>query len=619
MKARAYFYLLLMLLVVGAGVFTIGIGWGLPSRNMDAVLFGRLAPWDGERILRLAGGGADDPHRGADVDDNPLQHRDGPLCVNQTDEQRAEIIRRFRLYSYQPDEMITLMALGSMRPAEGRLDPKLYQYGGFWIYGVGALLKLAALSGNITLLGDLTYYLDFSEEFGKFYIVARLYSAAWALVGLPAVLWLVRRLCGTSAVALLVPLAAGLCYLFMPIVVDMAHEAKPHMPGAVLMLWAVVAAVRYVDTGRMAWWLATAVLCGLALGMVLSALPIFVILPVMVWLRRQPFTAAAGRVIVGGLIGGLVYLLTNPYVAINFFTNREVLRSNLSNSLAMYEIGRWPEGLLNALSLIATGMSVPLALAGLVAVIGMAVVRVVGRGRADSGPAVGWLLAVPAVIILAQFIGLAAGKPGEYGRFAVFIDLSLMLAAMAGVSMLPRSGLRGLVVCLLVGLTAWPGLQSLKAFARDCGDAPTRIQTAHKLAKARERGARTIGIFAEPAPYNFPPVDLFDWQIMLLPAKPTPAMLERIDVLLRVEDGPGTIEPDSDLEGSTLEDGWRWWRRSISWADRRFELRISKQPRSATQPASLPSWIDSPDAAMQDERTGNSGVWGVPVEPVPRE
>ena len=68
--------------------------------------------------------------------------------LNETDSQRAEIVRRYRLYSYQPDEMITFNALRQMKPGAGQLDPKLYQYGGLWVYPVGAMLKVEGFAAK---------------------------------------------------------------------------------------------------------------------------------------------------------------------------------------------------------------------------------------------------------------------------------------------------------------------------------------------------------------------------------------------------------------------------------------------------------------------------------------
>src|SRR5690606_22198128 len=99
-----------------------GIDWGLPSRASDTFLFGDRTPWTGSEILSLAPDRAD-AQRGADVDANPLDRTDAPVVLNETDEQRAEIVRRYRLFTHQPDEMITLMSLARLRQTRG--DPRL--------------------------------------------------------------------------------------------------------------------------------------------------------------------------------------------------------------------------------------------------------------------------------------------------------------------------------------------------------------------------------------------------------------------------------------------------------------------------------------------------------------
>ena len=114
-------------------VTCLGITWGLPSRNIDKYLFGGGEVWSGEKIYRLAK--AEDklsPDRasqtGADVDVDPLQKATAtgePIPLTATDEDIARIYLRYRLYTHQPDEMITMMALAGMRPSRLQLDPRL--------------------------------------------------------------------------------------------------------------------------------------------------------------------------------------------------------------------------------------------------------------------------------------------------------------------------------------------------------------------------------------------------------------------------------------------------------------------------------------------------------------
>ena len=120
----------IVLLFVSMAV--VGIRWGLPSRGIDEYLFGGGEPWSGERIYRLAGAAErNSPVLGADVDVNPLDKSgDGPIELTATEADVASIYLRYRLYTHQPDEMITMMALAGMDPRSLDFDPRLYQYGG---------------------------------------------------------------------------------------------------------------------------------------------------------------------------------------------------------------------------------------------------------------------------------------------------------------------------------------------------------------------------------------------------------------------------------------------------------------------------------------------------------
>src|SRR6266550_6240697 len=163
---KAHGFAVGLVLIIACATFLPGINWGLPSRATDPYLFGTHEIWSGAKIIELAPA---ESALGADVDANPIANRTQPILLNATDPQRAEILRRYRLFSCQPDEMITFKSLSRIREFHG--DPRLYQYGGLWIYPVGVLVKVA-----LSPKSDQAYYLDHPEFFGRFYIVARLYS-----------------------------------------------------------------------------------------------------------------------------------------------------------------------------------------------------------------------------------------------------------------------------------------------------------------------------------------------------------------------------------------------------------------------------------------------------------
>lgn len=551
-----------------------GITWGLPSRDIDDELFSHGETWSGETIYRLAHAAEKfDKMRGADVDADPLdktpgqQDSVGPILLTGTDEDRAKIYLRYRLYTYQPDEMITMMALAGMSPGTFDFDPRLYQYGGLFIYPVGGLIKLCDVLGLIDVRSDVVYYLDHPEEFGKFYLVARAYAAAWGLLGMLIVFAVAKRLAAdgaaprTASTGVGAGLLAALLFTFMPVVVCMTHEGKPHLPGAVLMLAAVWFGMRHLDRRRARsngsghgcstlratsymsdqecrpsgvpeeWgtrrnclalgpgrdWLLMCLCCGAALGMVLSSGPIFVLIPLVAWLSRG--SAGETSVPVGGAvrlkrfaahtgaglcIAFMTYLICNPYVAINALFHRDVLRSNLGNSFAMYQIDRLGEGLWRVLELTAEGVTLPILILGSIAVIGAW-----RRRHMVALP----LLASAGVFFL-QFVLIGADKPGEYGRFGIFPNAALVIAtACLLASGFRRRTSQWLVVVLVAVWTGFGAYGYLYNFHVDTHHEGSRSRLHRNLDSDGEGFITTrwaantrMGLIAEPAPYSCPPL-----------------------------------------------------------------------------------------------------------------
>jgi hypothetical protein len=599
MTARRERLLLAACLAFAAGVFLTGITWGLPSREADSFLFGSHARWTGPhaQVLTDVGGKPwDDPNRGADVDADPLAKTGQLVVVNADDGSRAEIFRRYRLFTHQPDEMITFMSLAKMKPGQFDFDPKLYQYGGLWVYPVGLLLKAASAVRYVELrpgAAGVAYYLDHPDAFGRFYVVARLYVVGWGVLGAWAIYALVRRITGGAWAAA----GAAVAFAVMPVVLNMAHEAKPHLPGMVLVLLAVLAGARYVETGRLADAVAAGVACGCALAMVLSTLPVFSVLLLMVLLRPGRWGDRAQDAFLAGSAGLAVYGVTNPYVIYHLLRGGGALKSNLGNSTTFYSVGHVGEGLVNVGRLMAEGASPVMLAAGLIGTVLLAIRAV--RVRHDGSPAEvrrrahGLLLAGPAVLTAVQAALVAAGKPGEFGRFLLLTDVFLLVEAFATVgtitsgrwkaggnadcgmrnaeceraagtppaalqpsafslqpfpqSLPPAYRERGpalpiLLSLLLVAGTAFFGWPYLRGFVRDASPETSRLVAAREVERLRQAGGKRLLLTAEPAPYAVPPVNLFEWPLVLVPKGSRPeAFALPGDVVVEVREGGAPI------------------------------------------------------------------------------
>jgi hypothetical protein len=571
-EVRREWRVLTGLLLFAAVIFLSGLNWGLPSRAADPFLFGAHAVWTGREIMdRLPA--ETGRERGADVDENPLLDRSRAVVLNETDAQRAEIVRRYRMFSYQPDEMITFMALSGMNPSKGDLDPRLYQYGGLWIYPVGAMLKVGSAVGLVDVRADKAFYLDHPEKFGRFYVVARLYTALWALVGVAVVFWTARRFSDD----LWVPACAAVAYALLPVVVYSSHEAKPHLPGAVLSLAAILMGMRYVERGRWADVLGCGALCGAALGMVVSAVVMFALVPVVVLAGpRRSWGRRVGMMLAAGVVGVMVYGATNPYVWINAIWHRERLASNLGNSLAMYRAG-WGEAIANAAWLMLEGTSTVVGLIGLAGAVGLgARMWRDARLRARLGR-VALVLGVPAILVAIPFALVAGGKPAEHARFAILPDIVLMLAAVAACEVLVvEVRRRRWALGLLVAGAAVPGLIYLGGYVADATGDTTRLRAAEELrAMAGGRGL-SVALAAEPAPYSVPPLNLFDWTIVLMPRPGAFELPAGADVAIRAVDDAGKVKtlPTRGYPPA-------WLPSPMSWAAKRFEVIVRDGARDA--------------------------------------
>lgn len=534
-----------------------GIDWGLPSRAGDAQLFASHRGWSGEELATF------DAERvssdlGADVDRDPIQRSTNPVTLTAGDPQRAQIVRRYKLFSHQPDEMITFMALQQMKPAAMELDPRLYQYGGLWIYPVGGLLKLCGVVGLIDLRSDKAFYYDNPEAFGRFYVVARCYTLAWYALGMWLCATAVKRLADNDFAAVV----AAAIVAVSPVVFALAHEAKPHLPGAVLILAACLAADRWTkDTRKRDAGLAGA-LCGAAAGMVLSAAVGGIVLLVMVLLKRTTFVHRAGTFVMACAVAAIVFAVTNPYFILHFVQQDDVLKSNLANTKAMYTVGPIVQTLGEGGLRLVEAASLPVLLIAAAAICVFTVRRTTIKPLA-------WLIGVPAALVLLQFFAFAAGKPGEYGRFAIFPAIALSILAAWGLAQIRLEWLRSSALTLApIAIFAWATLPYFQAFAADCSAVNTRTLGAVTIAQTpAPRTHSTIQIYAEPAPYSLPPVDPWRWRLVL--TRPTDPPIG--DVIVRPVDDPRLLPPPPTGYRRTIVDGDQR-PAPITWANKPFEI-----------------------------------------------
>ncbi len=252
--ARTSWPLLAGLYLFGLAVNLVGLGWGLPGQGHDL-----LPPtWSREvaEATDRSWGEVRDPGRDLNF---------GPPEADQT-ETPARTLRRFALYTADPDEQLAIMAVARLNPFAGRWDPGISQYGGLFLYALGGALKAASVLHVVTLRGDPSFYLAHPEAMGRIYFAGRLMVALLGALAIPLVWVLARPFYGVGVSLLAAAMAA-----VAPGWIVWSHVMKPFAFGAPFALAALVVGRRLTNSARArrdaAW---AGVLAGLAAGTALQ-------------------------------------------------------------------------------------------------------------------------------------------------------------------------------------------------------------------------------------------------------------------------------------------------------------------------------------------------------------
>ncbi len=283
--------------------------------------------------------------------------------------------------------------------------------------------------------------LDFAALYGfvptGFYLIARSVSALASF----AALFVVARSEISQKDGARWPYGA-LILAFAPVLVDLAHAAKPDSLMFLLIAGAWSCALRFQSGGARGWLYAAAVLAGAACSTQYTAAPAALIVP-LAWLLRDGKCAPLSWLAQASLLAAVVFFAGSPFIALDFrrfvadWTDYVDLgRQRPRDAAAMaWSVARnlWAYG----------GAGSP---AGAAAVLGLGVLLWRHTRRA-------LFLAVP---IGAYFAVLAASPDGGWQRYLLGVFPALALLSSEGLAFLGGENLwrRGAVAVLVVA----PGL-----------------------------------------------------------------------------------------------------------------------------------------------------------------
>ena len=215
-------------------------------------------------------------------------------------------------HTYNSDEPHLINMAVSL--AGGSLRPHSFKYPTLWPTTLAGLYGL--WFGFWSGLGMRKSPLDFAALYGfaptGFYLIARLASAAGAL---GAVLVAAKSERGAGA-APRWPYGAMLL-AFSPVLVELAHAAKPDSLMLLFAAGAWACALRFQSGGGRGWLYACGALCGAACSTQYTAAPAALMVP-LAWALREGGVATFSWLLNSALLAAGAFLAGSPYVALDF-------------------------------------------------------------------------------------------------------------------------------------------------------------------------------------------------------------------------------------------------------------------------------------------------------------
>jgi hypothetical protein len=221
---------------------------------------------------------------------------------------------RFKLYSIEADEIVSIMALARIRPAQAQFDPAFYQYGGAFLYPLGAWYLVLSKVGLVHV-APFDQMLANPQDMDRVWIAGRAFVLAAFVISAFLLFVAMNAVAPTN-----VSLAALAIYLFCPASIMFSVVIKPHWYALLWVNAALLIVVCALRQKRLpfTWELLLSVCIGLAVGSVITmSLVAAGIWVAMAWLVVR---GAINPIVLVRmpLLAVLVFAASNPYYLLNW-------------------------------------------------------------------------------------------------------------------------------------------------------------------------------------------------------------------------------------------------------------------------------------------------------------
>lgn len=226
---------------------------------------------------------------------------------------RIDALRSYLMQSQIPDEQNTLRALMNINPAEREFNPHFFQYGGMYIYPIGATLKLASIIKLLPLSSDVKYYFQHPEAVQKIFVIPKLVGGILVTVSVLVIFFLASKLFGTGA-----GLLAATFFAITPLMMYESHLFKPYAYFVPFMLFSIYFAYKIIESGNLKFYILSSMFAGLAAGCLALAAVLILSVIGAHWLSEHRKRLINIKILLAIMIFILTIIVCNPYSVLAF-------------------------------------------------------------------------------------------------------------------------------------------------------------------------------------------------------------------------------------------------------------------------------------------------------------
>ncbi|MDD3726442.1 MAG: glycosyltransferase family 39 protein [Candidatus Ratteibacteria bacterium] len=238
------------------------------------------------------------------------------LKVNDTITTSKELVNSCRSYlirSAGADEQRGLLALSKINPAKCNFDPHFYEYGGVYLYPMGASLYILSKLKILTVTSDMSFYFLHPDEMGKMYIWGRVFGAIGSLISIIVFFLICKELFKNKRLVYLLTFFYGTSAGFA----IWSHYLKPFSYGMLWFLSTLYMLVKFYKGGKEKHLYFASIFSGLSFGTLLSYGYIYWAVVVFIIFYSKNLKWKVKHFFLTFIIFLCVFFITNPYVLIS--------------------------------------------------------------------------------------------------------------------------------------------------------------------------------------------------------------------------------------------------------------------------------------------------------------